>query len=52
MTDKQFNDIDKKLTKILDFVEKIERRIDKINPHLSKEELIKLGKHTDLIRKV
>lgn len=48
MTDKQFEDLDKKLSKILDFVEKIERRIDKINPHLSKEELIRIGKHGDL----
>ena len=44
MTDKQFNDLDKKISKILDFVEKIERRIDKINPHLSREELYKVAK--------
>ena len=52
MTEKQFEDIEKKLNEIIESNAKIKKLLDEMYPYKTREELVEIGKHTDLIRKV
>lgn len=48
MTDKQYEDMDKKLDELIEAHKRIKKILEEIYPYKTKEELIKIGKHGDL----